>query len=83
MADYIVSVDPGNGGANAVLAKANGYKSIYFPSVRAAATGDTLGLGADMELQYDYVDWHGHRYVVGEDVLRVTRRHMESHTRIL
>ncbi|MBZ0291642.1 MAG: ParM/StbA family protein [Anaerolineae bacterium] len=80
MADYVVSVDPGNGGTNAVLAKANGYKSIYFPSVRASATGDTLGLGADMELQYDYVDWYGHRYVVGEDVLRVTRRHMERHT---
>jgi hypothetical protein len=56
------------------------YRSAYFPSVRAAATGDTLGLGKDLELDYQYVDWYGHRYVVGDDVLRVTRRHMERHS---
>jgi hypothetical protein len=84
MPDYIGSVDPGNGGTNAVLAKpsGSGYKSVYFPSVRAAATGDSLGLGAEMELQYEYADWYGHRYVVGDDVLRVTKRHLERHTGI-
>src|SRR5690606_37624936 len=81
MADYLVSCDPGNGGTNAVLARDNGrHKSIYFPSVRAAATGDSLGLGKDLELDYRYVDWYGHRYVIGDDVLRVTRRHLERHT---
>jgi len=81
MSDYIVSCDAGNGGVNAVLSKGNGRcASVYFPSVRAAATGDSLGLGQDFELAYDYVDWYGHRYVVGEDALRVTRRHMERHT---
>jgi hypothetical protein len=80
MADYVVAVDAGNGGTNAVLAKSNGgYKSEYFPSVRAAATGASLGLGADLELQYGYVDWNGHRYVVGDDVIRVTRRNLERH----
>jgi hypothetical protein len=80
MPDFICSVDPGNGGTNAVLAKSNGgYKNIYFPSVRAAATGDSLGLGTDMELQYDYADWYGHRYIVGDDVIRVTRRNLERH----
>lgn len=81
MSDYVISVDPGNGGVNAVMARAKGgHKSVYFPSVRAAATGDTLGLGKDMELQYDYADWYGHRYVIGDDVLRVTRRGIERHS---
>ena len=81
MSDYLVSVDPGNGGTNAVLARASKTpKSVYFPSVRAAATGDSLGLGQDLELQYTWADWYGHRYVVGDDVLRVTRRHLERHT---
>lgn len=81
MADHIISCDAGNGGVNAVMALNGGrYKSVYFPSVRAAATGDTLGLGKDLELSYDFSDWYGHRYVVGDDVLRVTRRHMERHS---
>jgi hypothetical protein len=80
MADHVVSVDAGNGGTNAVLLKPNGvYKSVYFPSVRAAATGQSLGLGKGLELQYEYVDWGGHRYVVGDDVIRVTRRNLERH----
>lgn len=79
MPDHIASVDAGNGGTNAVLMTKKGFKRTYFPSVRAAATGDTLGLGADLEMQYQYVDWGGHRYVVGDDVTRVTRRHLERH----
>lgn len=81
MSDYTVSCDAGNGGVNAVVSKGSGrYGSVYFPSVRATATGDSLGLGTDFELEYEYVDWYGHRYVTGEDVLRITRRHMERHT---
>jgi len=81
MVDHIVSVDPGNGGTNAVMARPSGtFKSVYFPSVRASATGDSLGLGPQFELEYDYVDWYGHRYITGDDVLRVTRRHLERHT---
>jgi hypothetical protein len=80
MPDFIASVDAGNGGTNAVIAKSNGgYKSVYFPSVRAAATGASLGLGKDLELEYEYVDWYGHRYVIGDDVIRVTRRNLERH----
>ena len=80
MADYLASVDAGNGGTNAVLVKGKGrYKRYYEPSVRAVATGDSLGLGKDLELQYDYVDWYGHRYVTGDDVVRVTRRNLERH----
>ncbi len=79
MADHLISVDAGNGGTNAVMSKKGGYTSTYFPSVRAAASGDTLGLGADLEMQYDYVDWNGHRYVYGDDVIRVTRRNLERH----
>lgn len=80
MSDYIISTDAGNGGTNAVMAKTNGgFKSHYVPSVRASATGASLGLGKGMELQYEYVDWNGHRYVVGDDVIRVTRRNLERH----
>jgi hypothetical protein len=75
----LISVDAGNGGTNAVLAEAKGVKTTYFPSVRAAATGDSLGLGGQFELSYLYVDWGGHRYVVGDDVVRVTRRNLERH----
>jgi hypothetical protein len=80
MADYIVSADAGNGGTNVVMAKTGGgYKRHYEPSVRAVATGQSLGLGADFEMQYDYVDWYGNRYITGDDVIRVTRRGLERH----
>lgn len=80
MADYIVSADAGNGGTNVIMAKKNGgYKRFYEPSVRAIATGDSLGLGEGFEVQYEYVDWYGSRYVTGDDVIRVTRRGLERH----
>jgi len=79
VADYIASVDAGNGGVNAILAKnSGGYKTHYEPSVRAAATGGD-GLDFGSTLKYIYIDWNGHRYVTGDDVLRVTRRAMERH----
>jgi len=80
MVDYIVSADAGNGGTNVVLAKKKGgYKRFYEPSVRAVATGDSLGLGKGFEVQYEYVDWYGNRYITGDDVIRVTRRGLERH----
>jgi Actin like proteins N terminal domain/Archaeal actin homologue MreB-like, C-terminal len=80
MSDQIASVDAGNGGTNAVLARSGGnHKIFYEPSVRAAASGETLGLGKEWEMDYDYVDWNGHRYVTGDDVIRVTRRALERH----
>jgi hypothetical protein len=79
MSDYVASVDAGNGGTNAILAQPKGYKSFYEPSVRAAATGESLGLGKGWEMEYDYVDWGGHRYVTGDDVIRVSRRQLERH----
>ncbi len=83
MSDFIASIDTGNGGCKAELAKSGGggRKSHYEPSVRASATGDTLGLGkgAIGELSYEYADWNGHRYVTGDDVIRVTKRGLERH----
>ena len=81
MPDYIASVDAGNGGTNAVLKKTKNktYKTFYLPSVRAAATGESLGIGSQFEMDYQYVDWHEHRYVFGDDVVRVTRRRLERH----
>lgn len=79
MTHYIASVDAGNGGTNAVLATGKSYKRVYFPSVRAAATGDSLGLGSQWEHQFEYVDWNGHRYAVGDSVQHI-RRAIEHHT---
>jgi len=81
LTDYIASVDAGNGGVNAVIAAKNksGYKAYYEPSVRAAATGDSLGLGPDWEMEYTYVDWNGHRYITGDSVTKVTKRGLERH----
>lgn len=81
MSDYTASVDAGNGGVNAILATAKGHKSHYQPSVRASATGESLGMGkgAIGELDYSYADWNGHRYIVGEDVGKITRRQLERH----
>jgi hypothetical protein len=63
-----------------VVAKpGGGYKRFYEPSVRAVATGESLGLGSQFEMQYDYVDWYGSRYITGDDVIRVTRRGLERH----
>ena len=82
MTHYIASVDAGNGGVKAVLAKSgSGYKSHYEPSVRAPATGDSLnfGKGAIGESELEYVDWNGFRYATGDSVLSVTRRGLERH----
>lgn len=78
MPDYVISVDPGNGMTNAVRSMKKGYKAIAFPSVRAAATGDTLGIGGQFELDYEYIDWGSHRYIVGDDV-SISRRAVERH----
>lgn len=82
MTEHIASIDAGNGGVNATLATntKKGFKSHYEPSVRAAATGDSLGLGAEWEMNYQYVDWNGHRYITGDDVTRITKRGLERHT---
>ena len=79
MSDTIISIDAGNGGTNAVKATPKGWRSIYFPSVRATATGETLGLGDQFELQYDWCDWGSHRYVWGDTALQVSRRGIERH----
>ena len=81
MSDHIASIDAGNGGVNAVISTKTkkGYKSHFEPSVRAAATGDSLGIGKQWEMDYKYVDWNGHRYITGDDVLRVTKRGLERH----
>lgn len=82
MSNYTASVDAGNGGVNAVLATPKGHKSHYQPSVRAAATGESLGMGkgAIGEMDYGYTDWNGHRYITGDDVTRVSRRQLERHS---
>ena len=50
---HIVSIDAGNGMTNAILAKPKGgYKRVNFPSVRATATGDSLGIGKQFEVSY-------------------------------
>ena len=78
MSDHVISVDAGNGGVNAVRKKGKTFERVYFPSVRAAATGDSLGLGSQFEMDVEYVDWGGHRYFVGDDVA-ASRSGVERH----
>jgi len=73
-----ISVDAGNGMTNAVMAQKRGYKSIAFPSVRASTSGDSLGLGEQFEMNYEYVEWGGHKYLVGDDVF-ISRKAVERH----
>lgn len=68
MSDFVVSVDAGNGFTNGVRAKGRGYQSFGFPSVRGAVTGDSLGLGSQFEIDFEYVNWGGFRYAIGDDV---------------
>lgn len=71
------SVDAGNGNVNALLHKARGSdEHVYFPSIRAVVTGDTLGLG-DFEASYRYYDYFGFRYATGEDVIDIPNRGIE------
>lgn len=76
--NHTVSVDAGNGGTNAAIATKGGYKSTYFPSIRAVVRGESLGIG-DFDMEYQYLDWFGRRFVVGDDVLRVKRSSLERH----
>ena len=81
MTDYIASVDAGNGITNAIVSdlKSNRVRSVDFPSVRAQAKGGGLNLGKQFEMQYTYVDWEKRRYIVGDDVTRVTKDGLERH----
>lgn len=77
MYTHIVSSDAGNGGTNTAVLK-SGQKPTsptcdYFPSVRAVIRGKGLGLGADLEHQYSPVDWNSQRYIVGDDVTRISK----------
>lgn len=80
MVKYNVSVDAGNGGTKTVLKKGKTVKQHYAPSVRSSVSGDTLGLGADLEMQYTYAEWYGNKYIVGDDVLRISKRGLERHS---
>lgn len=73
------SADAGNGGTNVFAVPENGkVKRFYEPSVRANATGDTLGLKG-LEIEYVFVDWGGSRFVTGDDVVRVSQTNLERH----
>lgn len=79
---HIAAVDAGNGGVNAVLTRLQGDKfqtpqADYFPSVRSVVRAKSLGLGATQELQYTPVEWHGQKYVVGDDVTRITKQGLD------
>ncbi len=80
MADYIACVDAGNGGTNAALVGKNGKLTVvYIPSIRAAATGERLGLDKGLELSYQTVQWGGHRYITGDDAVTISKRALERH----
>ena len=71
----VASVDAGNGGVNAIV----DGQHIYFPSVRARTSGQTLGLGADMESNIDWFEFESARYMAGDDVLITLPRYVDRH----
>lgn len=78
---HIVAIDSGNGGTNGAILKNKSGRVLtdYFPSVRSAVTGDSLGLGDQFEIEYEYVTWGKHKYVFGDDATKISRRAIESH----
>ena len=80
MADFLASVDAGNGGTNAVLVKGKSKPRCYYDRQSAQWPPAIVLVWARIPgIQYDYVDWYGHRYVTGDDVIHVTRRNLEHH----
>lgn len=81
MVDYIISVDAGNGGTNAVMAQSGGkYKSYYAPSYRASTDGQTLTMpGGIKVMEYEWIDWNGRKYVVGDTAMRLGSDDVETH----
>lgn len=81
MADYIISVDAGNGGTNAVMAMPGGkYKSYYAPSYRAVTDGQTLTMpGGIKVMQYEWIEWNGRKFVVGDTAMRLGSDTVETH----
>lgn len=77
----IVAIDAGHGGTNSATYTGNSkrLRTDYFPSVRAKAYGHSLNLGKGHELQYEFYDYNGERYVAGDDVVRVTDEMKERH----
>jgi hypothetical protein len=77
MADYLASVDAGNGATNTYLMdmQSGKIKSGFVPSVRSSGTKDTLGLANELDRQY--VDWYGQTYFVGDEAShKAQERHM-------
>lgn len=71
-----VSIDAGNGGVNAVL----NAIMIYFASVRARVTGDSLNMqGGIGQLSIPFATWRGTRYTWGDHVLANFKPTMERH----
>lgn len=69
-----VAVDAGNGITNAAKDIKRGYELIAFPSGRAEVTGETLDAGGEM--QYEWYEWNGIRYAVGDEALKASGRYI-------
>jgi len=69
---YLVSIDAGNGFIKAFGGKLGNKsfrpKRVGFPAMRALTTGDSLGLGDDLEINADYAGWRARKYLFGDDV---------------
>lgn len=84
---HIVSIDCGNGFTTGFATRFTKGKSsrlnhVAFPSVRAVSSGASVNLGDELSerliMQYDWVEWGKHKYLVGDDVF-ISRRSIERH----
>jgi len=79
----IGSADTGNGMCNVFVRDNSGrIHGFQLPSIRASVTGDSLGLGK-RELSFEWVETPEGRFVVGDDVMRISRRRVEMHQSLL
>ena len=70
----LVAVDAGNGITNAAKDTKNGYELVAFPSGRAEISGDTLDTGNEME--FEWFEWNGTKYAVGDEALNASGRYI-------
>lgn len=78
---YLIAVDAGNGGVNAVISLGDGKsKSYYTPSYRALTDGRTLSSQGGLQtMKYEYVIWKDQKYVMGNDAMRLNSDGVEVH----
>ena len=76
---HTIVVDAGNGQTYAIKINPKHDAHVSIPSLRARVTGARLDYDGVQQMEFDYADYNGQRWVYGEDVLSVSRDAIDSH----